>query len=783
MRVHEVVPPGSDFTARRRFYKKELMMPRLAILPLLLAVIAATCNKVSAAEAEAANGAETKYLVFQVWPAMHGYPGIPPLPGRMALSKEQMGEFAQSVVKAIGTTGDARHKLGFAVGPLCFDMSDQETRQFIRDAFAVARENDVAVALHIDDSMSWGQRKDLLSNPDNIETADWKQIPNSGRSLAWGVKPTEFPPQMCYNASAVVAAAKDRAGLIGAEIKRELAVLKSQGKEHLFAAVIAGSETQISPEYGTKRRLGFRALAHRGFSENNPPRDIDAERVSVVKEWIELWCNSLHAAGTPREKIFCHIAFTDQGLRKADAKESYVEKVAFAPPEVAFSPAYRPGFSTYPEGRTFNEVYAALAEHGTPGWISAEGTNVSPTSMPGEPTMETYLGRMFNHGAVLTNVFSWGIGGEAHRDNFFRRATENPEALGAYAKFLRGEKLVEAAARGFSSLAFQEKMHRIQAELPAWIQKSGQQAQAMPLIENIKSRIKERKWQEADKVADELLALMSAGAKTDAASSGFTIAAFQDKMRRIQEALPDWENSGQQATVMPLIQKLKAFMKKKQFQEADKVADELLAVPSAATKSDTATPRTPGTADEEARAHFLHELGGPFFVSRDKVQGDLKLSDDQKHKLRETMTGYVQETMKVQQLSGAERKQAMQSLRQKSYQQLEAFLKEILTPGQLKRFAELKLQYDMPMIMLRPDVVEVLNVTDEQRQQFMTLIQEMQRVVGPLIQASRSGGNPQEILAKVTKLRLDCQGKIEALLSDAQKTQWKEMTGTPLVIW
>ena len=47
--------------------------------------------------------------------------------------------------------------------------------------------------------------------------------------------------------------------------------------------------------------------------------------MSVVKEWIELWCNSLRAAGTPPEKIFCHIAFTDQGLRKADAKESYAE--------------------------------------------------------------------------------------------------------------------------------------------------------------------------------------------------------------------------------------------------------------------------------------------------------------------------------------------------------------------------------------------------------------------------------------------------------------------------
>ena len=259
---------------------------------------------------------------------------------------------------------------------------------------------------------------------------------------------------MCFNSPAIVAAVKDRAGLIGAEIKQELAALKSQGKEHLFAGVIAGWETHIGQDFETNRPLGYRALSHRGFSESNPPKDPDLERVRVVKEFMELWANSLHAAGTPREKIFCHIAFTSQGLRAADAKESYAEKVHFALPEVAFSSAYRPGFSTYPEGSTFKEIHAALAEHGSPGWISAEGTNVSPTSMPGEPTMETYLGRMFNHGAVMVNVFSWGIGGEAMRNNFFRRATENPEALAAYAKFLRGEPLVESAAQGFSGAGF-----------------------------------------------------------------------------------------------------------------------------------------------------------------------------------------------------------------------------------------------------------------------------------------------------------------------------------------
>jgi hypothetical protein len=457
-------------------------------------------------------GAETRYLTFQVFPRMPGYPGISPLPGHLALTRVQMAGFVHDIVKAIRSTGDARNQLGFAIGPLCFDMSDDEIRQFVRDAFAVARENDVAVALHTDDSMSWGRRQDLLSNPDNIEIADWSQAPSRGRRLDWGPSPTKFPPPMCYNAPAIVAAAKDRAGVIGAEVKREVALLKAMHREYLFAGVIAGWETQMGRDFETGRPLGFRALAHRGYSQQNPPKDFDAERVSVVKEWIELWANSLFAAGTPREKIFCHIAFTDQGLRRPSASESYAQRVAFAPADVAFSPAYRPGFSTYPEGRTFQEVYKVLAGHGSPGWISAEGTNVSPTGMPGEATMETYLAKLFNHGAVLVNVFAWGIGGESMRDNFFRRVTEGPEALSAYTKFLRHGTLVEATS-GFSPEVFQGEMHRIQTELPAWVQKSGQQARVLPLTQKLNALLKEKKFAEADSLADQLLSMMSEGVR------------------------------------------------------------------------------------------------------------------------------------------------------------------------------------------------------------------------------------------------------------------------------
>src|SRR5262249_46584513 len=157
-----------------------------------------------------------------------------------------------------------------------------------------------AVAFHIDDSMCWGGRKDLLSNPDNIETAGWRQPPSTGRRVEWGPTPTRFPPPMCFNSPAIVAAVKDRGKLIGAEIARELSALDSQGKEHLFAGVIAGGETHIGRDFETNRPLGYRALERRGFSESRPPADADLERVKIVKEFMELWADSLHTGGIPR---------------------------------------------------------------------------------------------------------------------------------------------------------------------------------------------------------------------------------------------------------------------------------------------------------------------------------------------------------------------------------------------------------------------------------------------------------------------------------------------------
>ena len=62
----------------------------------------------------------------------------------------------------------------------------------------------------------------------------------------------------------------------------------------------------------------------------------------------------------------------------------------------------------------------------------------------------------------------------------------------------------------------------------------------------------------------------------------------------------------------------------------------------------------------------------------------------------------------------------------------------------------------------------------------MAVVMEFQKKVGPLIKEAQSGGNTEEIRPKLMKLKKEHEGKIEAVLTDAQKKQWKEMLGKPL---
>ncbi len=319
-------------------------------------------------------------------------------------------------------------------------------------------------------------------------------------------------------------------------------------------------------------------------------------------------------------------------------------------------------------------------------------------------TMETYLAKVFNHDGTLVTIFSWGIGGDAMKTMNFRVVTESEEALRAYRTFLKGEPLVEAKETLSLMERLPPKIRRIQKELPARLEKTGNK-EAAALMQKLQEHYKAKNFEEVEKSADAILKLMGVSAP----------AAVQD-------------------------------------------------IP------------------EEARKKLRHELGGSFLVTRGKVQEELKLTKEQKEQLeqhlRELIPDLLQSLKKIEGLKPEERKKEFGAYRQKANEKLAAVLKETLNEGQRSCLRELVLQQEG--LFGDGETWKDLQVTDEQRKQFMAEIQQTQKKIAPLMEEAQTGGKPDEIRPKVMKLREDLQGKLEALLTDAQKKQWKEMLGKPV---
>ncbi len=189
---------------------------------------------------------------------------------------------------------------------------------------------------------------------------------------------------------------------------------------------------------------------------------------------------------------------------------------------------------------------------------------------------------------------------------------------------------------------------------------------------------------------------------------------------------------------------------------------------------------------ENVRRDLAENLHGSVVVFRAKVQEDLKLTGEQKEKLEEHLRELLPDAMQFFQsmegLKQDEREKGLKAYRPKVQEKLAAVLKETLKEDQRKRLRQLELQREGAFALWHgdPEIAKDLKVTDEQRKQFMAVVMEFQKKVGPLIKEAQSGGNTEEIRPKLMKLKKEQEGKIEAVLTDAQKKQWKEMLGKPL---
>ena len=788
-----------------------MVMTRLIVPGIAVALLAHSASGQTSTQPAAPQSVtpekETRYLAFQIF--TH-YSPDPKVAGQLSSGSRErllpgmaaLRAYVEDIKQRIGVIGDRQTRLAVMLGPLCFEQTDAESIRFVDRAFDLALETDVAVGFHIDDSIFWSIRKDLWSDPKNVEALDWDGTPSAGRRLDWSKNPTEAPPQMCFNSEAIQREVQQRSALLGKAIQAGVKRLQVRKKPELFAGVIAGWETMIGQDFKTGKHLGYRALLNRGFSRDHPPKDMDLEREKVVQEFIELWTTGLADAGVSREKIYSHTAFLSRrafnagddksitSMRK-DEGAAYSQHNHFAPPSVAFGEHHRPGFSTYPQPGLFDDIYEQVAKHKQVGWASCEGTNMQPSSGPGQTgmNMETYLAKTFNHGGTVVNIFAWGIGGEAMKNMDFRVVTEGEDALQAYRKFLKGEKLVEAEETSTLMERLPPKMHEIQKGFPIWLQKADadNKDKATALMQQLQEHYKAKKFEEVEKSADAILKLMGVGVDVplpddpeEAGGKPETLSLMERlplKIQKIHKDLPAWvEKTGDKEKATALMQKLDEQLKAENFEQAEKSADSILKMigvdPAAAAQD----------IPEEARKTLRHEFGGPFLVTRDKVQGELKLTARQRERLeqrlRELIPDLMQSLQKFEGMKPEKRSNEFGADRQRAREKLAAVLKETLDEAQAKRLRELVLRREG--LFGDGESWTDLKLAVEQRKRFMAEIQQMQKKIAPLMEEARKSGNPDEIRPKVLKLREDLQGKLEALLTGDQRKQWKEMLGEPV---
>lgn len=181
-------------------------------------------------------------------------------------------------------------------------------------------------------------------------------------------------------------------------------------------------------------------------------------------------------------------------------------------------------------------------------------------------------------------------------------------------------------------------------------------------------------------------------------------------------------------------------------------------------------------AQEKPRPGFGRGLGalGPgrlFLLSQESVQADLKLSDEQKNKIRALQEEQRQAFQGLANLSREERAKRLRELSEKTEKELTSLLKA----DQQKRLQQIQLQLRLRQgnyaaVLNDPEMASQLGLTNEQKEKVKQLNAESEK-----LRESFQGGNREEIFKRFQELR----AKYEGVLTEQQKAKLKELGGEP----
>jgi hypothetical protein len=151
------------------------------------------------------------------------------------------------------------------------------------------------------------------------------------------------------------------------------------------------------------------------------------------------------------------------------------------------------------------------------------------------------------------------------------------------------------------------------------------------------------------------------------------------------------------------------------------------------------------------------------------VQEDLKIAPELGRKIVEFTNKEFEAWQEVQKLNESEREPKIKELQNAN----EKFLAENLSEGQRKRLDQIRWQVTGLMLLTKPEVAKMLNLTEEQQTKF----KEMQAEARGQLEQLFGPGSREGRTEKLAKLRAEIDRKVEAILTDEQKAKAKELVG------
>lgn len=158
-------------------------------------------------------------------------------------------------------------------------------------------------------------------------------------------------------------------------------------------------------------------------------------------------------------------------------------------------------------------------------------------------------------------------------------------------------------------------------------------------------------------------------------------------------------------------------------------------------------------------------------VRQKSVQDDLKITEEQGRKIHAFADKQWKKVRAMRNSSEGERDSAFEAMAKENQE----FLKNTLAPEQVKRLNEIAMQVAGLLWVMRSDVANALNLTDDQKQK----IREMHREAHQEAQEALRSNNGTVEGAKIREMRQSNRKRLMSVLTDEQKTKWKEMAGAP----